>query len=675
MAGTPIDLWTEFNHRKLAAERAKNDWNGNLIVPANDSTITINVGGAASGQNNPTAGDFTTNQSSAETITIPAAVSAPSGGHATPGVMSADDKEKLDGVEASATHVVIQESSTNGNITVNGTDIDVYTHPSPGDGTHPGSDPTQSTAGVYKVTIDRQGHATSSVQASAADLGITVSATDGVTDTVNNVTYKYTHPSAGPGSDTSVGDTNNQTPGFGDTFKVTSETVNTDGHTTAVAEHTVTIPSAVAVASSSGTGGSNGLMTAADKEKLDGLPTAVNDGTLSITVGSAQAQTFTANQAGNTTVTIPNAASASGGSAATGGLMTDTDKANLDNATAVIPAAATAQNQLVDQAAMEAAIADFGGFETATGTGADKHPDVQNPKTNIVYLVEDTTATGADTYKEWIYLSNNWTLIGDTTMDLNGYATIPSNKTATHIVTFGSTDELVDSGYTVSQLENEVTTITVGSGTAISPDSGTTNITIPVATTSADGAMSSADKAKLDGIIDYLVSASVSNSTLTITPSTGNAVTLTVPTAAASGDTPVMDGTAAVGVSDAYARADHVHPSDTAKADKVSSPTAGNLVQQTSDGNITDAGVAATDLITGVKLEGASNPLTPTSGVVTIPNAVSTGTSGATNGLMTANQSQMLDQIAAWTWTYAQFDDSGMGAAQTATFPFTVSNA
>lgn len=44
----------------------------------------------------------------------------------------------------------------------------------------------------------------------------------------------------------SKGDTTNQTPSWGDTFKVTSETIDTYGRTTALAEHTVTIPSATA---------------------------------------------------------------------------------------------------------------------------------------------------------------------------------------------------------------------------------------------------------------------------------------------------------------------------------------------------------------------------------------------------------------------------------------------
>lgn len=43
------------------------------------------------------------------------------------------------------------------------------------------------------------------------------------------------------------------------------------------------------------------------------------------------------------------------------------------------------------------------------------------------------------------------------------------------------------------------------------------------------------------------------------------AVTITVPAAASSG-TPAMDGTASVGSSAQYARADHVHPTDTSRA-------------------------------------------------------------------------------------------------------------
>ena len=106
-------------------------------------------------------------------VTIPNA--APTGTGETNGLMTAADKAKLNGITSGANKV--EASNTNGNIKIDGTETNVYTH-----------------------------------------------------------------PSAGPSSATSVGDTTNQTPAFGGTFKAISQTVNTDGHTTATAEHTVTLP-------------------------------------------------------------------------------------------------------------------------------------------------------------------------------------------------------------------------------------------------------------------------------------------------------------------------------------------------------------------------------------------------------------------------------------------------
>lgn len=75
------------------------------------------------------------------------------------------------------------------------------------------------------------------------------------------------------------------------------------------------------------------------------------------------------------------------------------------------------------------------------------------------------------------------------------------------------------------------------------------------------------------------------------------AVTITVPAAASSG-TPAMDGTASRGSSAQYARADHVHPTDTsraaasdlaAKADKITEvtvSTAGAVTQALDTGKI-----------------------------------------------------------------------------------------
>lgn len=57
----------------------------------------------------------------------------------------------------------------------------------------------------------------------------------------------------------SKGDTTNQTPVWGGTFKALSGTVNATGHLTAFSEHTVTIPSTIATTSA------NGLMSSQDK--------------------------------------------------------------------------------------------------------------------------------------------------------------------------------------------------------------------------------------------------------------------------------------------------------------------------------------------------------------------------------------------------------------------------
>lgn len=79
----------------------------------------------------------------------------------------------------------------------------------------------------------------------------------------------YTHPTSGATAG-SYGDASAQTPAFGGTFKALRETVDANGHVTAVSEHTVTIPSAEATTQVAG------LMSASDKEKLDGVASNAN---------------------------------------------------------------------------------------------------------------------------------------------------------------------------------------------------------------------------------------------------------------------------------------------------------------------------------------------------------------------------------------------------------------
>ena len=70
----------------------------------------------------------------------------------------------------------------------------------------------------------------------------------------------------------------------------------------------------------------------------------------------------------------------------------------------------------------------FGGFRKVNGTGADNHPDVQNPDTKVIYLVEDPNVPNPDHFYEWIWevpAEGNpiWRCIGTATVDLEHYYT------------------------------------------------------------------------------------------------------------------------------------------------------------------------------------------------------------------------------------------------------------
>ena len=90
-----------------------------------------------------------------------------------------------------------------------------------------------------------------------------------LTPDATNDKVTFTHGNSGVTA-ASRGDTSNQTPGFGGTFKVPSGTVNARGHLTAFADHTVKIPNTAASTSAAG------LMSAADKTKLNGIASGAN---------------------------------------------------------------------------------------------------------------------------------------------------------------------------------------------------------------------------------------------------------------------------------------------------------------------------------------------------------------------------------------------------------------
>ena len=76
-------------------------------------------------------------------------------------------------------------------------------------------------------------------------------------------------------------------------------------------------------------------------------------------------------------------------------------------------------NPITNHAVTEAML-NFGGFEKVNGTGADHHPDVANPSTKVIYLVEVPGTPEPDHCMEWIWeASGKWVCIGSTSIDVD----------------------------------------------------------------------------------------------------------------------------------------------------------------------------------------------------------------------------------------------------------------
>lgn len=118
-----------------------------------------------------------------------------------------------------------------------------------------------------------------------------ITGTSPISVTGSGSSRTVTHENSGVTA-ASKGDTSNQTPTWGGTFKVPSGTVNATGHLTAFADHTVTIPSATATNSTAG------LMSAEDKATLQYISQSVTG--LPIAYGGEATLT-----AGQTSMTIP----------------------------------------------------------------------------------------------------------------------------------------------------------------------------------------------------------------------------------------------------------------------------------------------------------------------------------------------------------------------------------
>lgn len=155
---------------------------------------------------------------------------------------------------------------------------------------------------------------------------------------------------------------------------------------------------------------------------------------------------------------------------------------------AVIPESAAADNQLVT----ESDLGEFG-YEPAE---ADAHgqPDVQNPSTHKIYLVEVPESPEPDQCTEWVWVESTqtWKCIGSTSVDLSGYYT----KGETDGLLGGKVDKVTGKGlstndYTDADQQklggiaagaqvNVIETVKVN-GAALTPVEKAVDITVPAA--------------------------------------------------------------------------------------------------------------------------------------------------------------------------------------------------
>jgi len=234
-----------------------------------------------------------------------------------------------------------------------------------------------------------------------------------------------------------------------------------------------------------------------------------------------------------------------------------------------------------------------GTFEVV-GLNQSGKPDVAKPSTKIIYLTKDTSSALTDPYTEWIYTGNN------------GEAAVASKWE----VIGETTMDL--SGYKTKQTAYTAS----GLGTLKTITALTQNANGEISATASDIQSASTS---LKGVVQLEDSHTSTSTTKAATPKN---------------------------VKEAY---------DLANG-KYSKPSTGIPKSDLASAVQTSLGKADSS-IQGVKLEGAASSMTPASGVVTIPNAVATGETGETNGLMTAADKSKLDTLKEITVTSTSVSD------------------
>lgn len=75
-----------------------------------------------------------------------------------------------------------------------------------------------------------------------------------------------------------------------------------------------------------------------------------------------------------------------------------------------------------------------------------------NPRENVIYMIKDNSVVSGDAYKEYLVINNTLTQIGDTTIDLSGYAQITGTLVPGNLIQVGENGVLIDSGIDPSDI-------------------------------------------------------------------------------------------------------------------------------------------------------------------------------------------------------------------------------
>lgn len=402
------------------------------------------------------------------------------------GLMSASDKSKLNGVEAGANN---------------------YTHP-----TH-----TAKSSGLYKVTVDDEGHVTGTAAVTKSDITAL-----GIPGQDTNTTY-----SAMTGATSSAAGTSGLVPapdaGNQGKFLKGDGTWATPTNTTY----------------SNATQSARGLMSAADKTKLDGIDTGANaythpahtakeSGLYKVTV-DAQGHVTAATAVAKSDITalgIPSSNTTySAATQSAQGLMSAEDKTKLDgiatgaNKTTVDSALSSSSTNPVQNKVVQAALAgksDSGhthsdyvnqnafsnvkvgdttiAADSATdtltlvaGTNVTITPDATNDKVTIA--AKDTTYSAATTSAAGLMSAEDKSKLDGIASGANAY-THPTHTAKSSGLYKVTVDEKGHVTAATAVAKSDITALGIPS----------TNTTYSAATTSAAGLMSAADKSKLDGM-------------------------------------------------------------------------------------------------------------------------------------------------------------------------------